>query len=468
MPPKPTSTPIPSHRSSPGTDRSPLPLVAGEIATLQSTGIAKVYEQIVAMNEALIVGAVRQHELMEAAESLNAQLQAEIAVRKKTAAELAEKARLLDLSTDAIFVRDGAGHILYWNHGAEELYGWPREEALGKISHELLRTEFSTPIAQITAELHAHNHWSGELVHTKRDGRRITVLVRKTQDLDAQGKPAAMLENITDITERKKMEDELRAARTQSVNHAKELDGVVIERTAKLAAANQQLEAFVYSIAHDLRGPLRAMQGFSQLLVEEAGATLSQSGQDHAARINQSAQFMDALLGDLLDFSRISHGDVALTAVDLGAVVGTVLARLQPDIQEKNARVENSGPWTLVLAHELTLAQVLFNLVSNALKFCRPGVPLRVRLWAEERGDSLRVWVEDNGIGIAREHQAQIFRPFIRLDSEKYSGTGIGLSIVQKGVERMGRQVGVESTRGEGSRFWIELPKVPAVAAGAQ
>jgi PAS domain S-box-containing protein len=448
-------------------ERSPSPLVAGEGATVPTTGIARAYEQIVAMNEALIIGALRQHELTEAAESLNAQLQAEIAARKKTAAELAEKARLLDLSTDAIFVRDGAGHILYWNHGAEELYGWSREEALGKISHELLHTEFPAPVAQIAAALHQHHHWSGELVHTKRDGQRITVLVRKTQDLDAQGRPAAMLENVTDITERKKMEDELRQARTRSVNHAKELDGVVIARTAELAATNRQLEAFVYSMAHDLRGPLRSMQGFSQLLVEEAGAVLSPTGRDYAERINHSAQFMDALLADLLEFSRVSHEHVELTPVDLQAVVASVLARLQADIEEKHGRVENCGPWPVVLAHEATLAQVLCNLVTNALKFVRPGVPPVVRLRTEDHGDYLRLWVEDNGIGVAPDHRAQIFRPFIRLEREKYAGTGIGLSIVQKGVERMGRQVGVESTVGEGSRFWIELTKALPAASDA-
>ena len=444
-------------RANPGLPRPPLPVVAVGGATIPAPGPAKFHDEIVAMNEALMLSAVRQHELTEAAENLSRKLQIEMAARQKTIQELGEKARLLDLSSDAIFVRDGEGRILYWNQGAEKLYGWSREEALGKISNVLLRTDFSTPLEQITTELHRHHHWTGELVHTKRDGRRITVLVRKTQDVDAHGKPTYLLENVTDITERKKMEDELRDARTRSVNHAKELDALVTERTAKLATANRQLEAFVYSIAHDLRGPLRSMQGFSQLLVEEAGTALSRTGQDYAERINKSAQFMDTLLGDLLDFSRISHEHVELTAVDLGAVVASVLSRLQPDIQEKNAHVENSGPWPVVLAHEPTLAQVLFNLVSNAFKFIRPGVPPLVRLRAEEHGDSIRVWVEDNGIGIAADHQAQIFRPFIRLDSEKYAGTGVGLSIVQKGVERMGRQVGVESTPGQGSRFWFEL-----------
>ena len=431
-------------------------------------------ERMLAINEALMLGAVRQHELVEAAEKLNTLLQEEIAARQKTTQELTEKARLLDLSSDAIFVRDAQGRILYWNQGAENLYGWSRKEAVGQISHELLRTEFPVPLEQITAALQQHHHWTGELVHTKRDGQRITVLVRKTEDRDAQGRQVGMMENITDITDRKAMEDELREARTRSVNHAKELDKVVAERTAKLAAVNQQLEAFIYSIAHDLRAPLRAMQGFAQLLVEEAGAVLSPASQDYAARISTSAQFMDAMLGDMLAFSRISHEDIELAPVDLAAVVATVLLRLEPEVQEKHARVENVGPWPSALAHEKMLAQVLFNLVGNALKFTRPGVPPVVRLWTDERDHIVRIWIEDNGIGIAAEHRSQIFRPFIRLDSEKYPGTGIGLSIVQKAIERMGRQVGVESTPGQGSRFWIELATVPpgliapAPAAGGE
>jgi len=412
------------------------------------------------MNAALMHAAMRQHELTEAAEDLNAQLRVEITAHQKTAHELSEKARLLDLTTDAILVRDCGGRILYWSHGAEELYGWPREEALGKISHLLLQTGFPTPIEEITAALYRDNHWTGELVHSKRDGQRITVLVRKTLDRDAGGNPIAVLQNITDITERKKMEDELRQARLRAVGHAKELDKLVTVRTRKLAAANRQLEAFVYSIAHDLRGPLRSMQGFSQLLVEEARTVLSETGRDYAERINKSAQFMDALLVDMLAFSRINYEDVELTAVELKSVVESTLARLQPDIMQKHACVENSGAWPAVLAHEPTLIQVLFNLVSNALKFIRPGVPPLVRLSSEKRADKIRVWVEDNGIGIAPDHQDQIFRPFIRLEGEKYGGTGIGLSIVQKGVERMGGRVGVESSLGQGSRFWFELQTV--------
>jgi signal transduction histidine kinase len=247
-----------------------------------------------------------------------------------------------------------------------------------------------------------------------------------------------------EIAERTKAVEALRDARARLADHAGQLEGLV---------------AFVYSIAHDLRAPLRSMQGFSALLVVDAGSTLSETGRDYANRIDKAAQFMDALLSDLLAFSRISQQHVELASVKLNTVVASVLSRLQKDILEKKARVENSGPWPTVLAHEPTLVQVLANLLGNALKFVVKGVPPLVRLRAEERAEFIRVYVEDNGPGIAPEHQEQIFRLFTRLDGEKYPGTGLGLTIVQKGVERMGGRVGVESTLGHGSRFWFELRK---------
>lgn len=172
--------------------------------------LARLHGQTVAMNEALILGAVRQHELADAAEHVNAQLQQEISARAGTARELAEKARLLDLTDDAIIVRNAEGRISYWNHGAEVLYGWSREEALGQTSHDLLQTESSMPLDQITEELHRDGRWTGELVHTRRDGQRLTVLVRKTLDRDPQGNPAAVLQTLTDISERKRVEENLR------------------------------------------------------------------------------------------------------------------------------------------------------------------------------------------------------------------------------------------------------------------
>ncbi len=260
-----------------------------------------------------------------------------------------------------------------------------------------------------------------------------------------------------EIAVRKQAEEALHTAKDQLAKQATSLEHLVSERTAELTAANNQLQTFVYSIAHDLRAPLRAMQGFSVMLVEEAGSALSETCQDFARRISKSSQFMDALLMDLLAFSRVSQQRIALVPVNLESIVHDTLSRFEKEIQEKNAQVEILGPWSTVLAHAPTLGQVLFNLVSNAFKFVAPDVKPVLRFRAEERGGLCRVWVEDNGIGIAREYQQEVFGLFNRLHGEAYPGTGIGLTIVQKGIERMGGHVGLESTPGAGSRFWFEL-----------
>ena len=200
---------------------------------IQVTETAKRHSDTVAMNEALILGSVRQHELTEEAERFSEALQIEVSAREKIAKQLAEKARLLDLSHDAIIVRDMDGHIVYWNHGAEELYGWSRDEALGQISNVLLQTVFPIPVEQMTEELYRTDRWTGELLHTKCDGQRITVLARKTLDRDHLGNPVAVLENISDITERKQAEEAVRAAGERFRFMAESMPQKIFTATAK-------------------------------------------------------------------------------------------------------------------------------------------------------------------------------------------------------------------------------------------
>ncbi len=236
-----------------------------------------------------------------------------------------------------------------------------------------------------------------------------------------------------------------------------------IERRAdELGAVNKELEAFSYSVSHDLRAPLRAMQGFAQALSEDFADRLGPVAQDYTRRIVAAACRMDALIQDLLAYSRLSRVQILLEPLDLRSVMAQVKAHTEGEFREPGALLEVAIPEAFphVMAHPTTLVQVVTNLLTNAVKFVGSGVRPHVRVWAEERDEWGRLWVEDNGIGIAPEHHDRIFRVFERLHgSEMYPGTGIGLAIVAKGTERMGGRAGVESTPGKGSKFWIELPK---------
>ncbi len=236
-----------------------------------------------------------------------------------------------------------------------------------------------------------------------------------------------------------------------------------IERRAdELGAANKELEAFSYSVSHDLRAPLRAMQGFAQALNEDFADRLGPVAQDYTRRIVAAACRMDTLIQDLLAYSRLSRAQMLLQPLDLRSVMAQIRTHTEGEFRDREASVEVAIPEAFphVMAHPTTLVQVVTNLLTNAVKFVGPGVRPHVRVWAEERDEWGRLWVEDNGIGIAPEHQDRIFRVFERLHgSETYPGTGIGLAIVAKGMERMGGRAGVESTPGKGSKFWIELPK---------
>jgi signal transduction histidine kinase len=265
---------------------------------------------------------------------------------------------------------------------------------------------------------------------------------------------------LRDLTRRKQMEESLHEAREQLLRHNAELEREVAARTEDLRKAMRELEAFSYSIAHDLRAPLRGMHGFARELLDSHASQLDEQGQNYLQRISRAATRLDVLIQDVLNYSRTLREPVPLTRVDLDRLMHEVVSTY-PDWRPPKAEIQIDGALPPVQGHEGFLTQCISNLVGNAVKFVPSGTTPKVRIWAEEHGDGfVRVWFEDNGIGIAPKNQMRIFRMFDRINAvSDYEGTGIGLAIVHKSVERMGGRVGVESEVGEGSRFWIDLRK---------
>src|SRR6185295_4516967 len=230
---------------------------------------------------------------------------------------------------------------------------------------------------------------------------------------------------MEDITQRRKSETAIR-----KINQT--LEGHVVDRTAQLASSRGELEAFSYTVAHDLRAPLRAMHGFSQLVIEDyKGKVLGEPAEHLLKRIMDASRKMDALIQDLLAYSRLTREEIELGPVDLAVAMNALLAEWAPAIEQKAAEVVMEGALPAVRGHRTLVWQVLTNLLSNALKFTAPGVNPRIRIRVQKHGPGLRLIVEDNGIGIAPEYHERIFRVFERLNkTEEYPGTGIGLAIV--------------------------------------
>jgi len=243
--------------------------------------------------------------------------------------------------------------------------------------------------------------------------------------------------------------------------HADSLERRVEERTRALLEKVDDVESFTTTVSRDLRGPLRGLQGLTQALAEDYGHLLDHTGRTYVQRVQGSVRRLDALLSDLVDYARVSSDELAIAPTSLDAAVTLAASELAGMLRQQDATLEVVRPLPDVYGDTAQLVHVLRNLIDNAARFVAPGVPPRIRLGATPRGRWLRVWVEDNGIGIDPAYHARIFRVFERLyNNETYPGTGIGLAIVQKAVNRMGGGIGVESAPGAGSRFWFELEAV--------
>jgi signal transduction histidine kinase len=299
----------------------------------------------------------------------------------------------------------------------------------------------------------------------------------------------------------KRTEDALRESERQLRQANLELERRVVERTATLEETVLDLEDFSHSITHDLRAPLRAIRSFAEILRAECGECIRRGAEEHIDRIITASARMDKLIQDVLQYSRVARSQMRLVPVDVEKLLRGIIESY-PAFQPPQVEIEIAGPLPRVLGNEAALTQCFSNLMGNAIKFVAPGTRPKVRVWAEPAGKPkaegrvpkegrtpkpevlteeapvtqhasrntlpaprstlhappalIRLWFADNGVGIPKEAQERIFKMFQRLD-RSYDGTGVGLTVVRKAIEKMGGRVGLESESGRGSRFWLEL-----------
>jgi PAS domain S-box-containing protein len=363
--------------------------------------------------------------------------------------ERTQQASLLNLTHDSIFVRDMSGVITYWNRGAQELYGWTPEQAIGNRSYELLRTIFPAPFEDIGAELLRTGRWEGELTHTKADGTEVVVASRWSLRRGEQNQPSSIMETNNNITERKRREDEIRGLNQELANRSKELE-----------AKNRELEAFAYSISHDLRAPLRHMSGYAELLQKKSSAMLDAKSQRYMLMIQESAKRMGDLIDDLLAFSRIGRTETQKSLVNLEQLVREALSEVRQETDGRDI-VWNIGTLPNFYGDRSMLRLVFINLLSNAVKFTRTRPRAEIEIGCDEANQNeVVVYVKDNGVGFDMKYVNKLFGVFQRLHpSQTFEGTGIGLATVQRIVQRHGGKVWAEGLVDQGATFYFSAPK---------
>jgi light-regulated signal transduction histidine kinase (bacteriophytochrome) len=289
-----------------------------------------------------------------------------------------------------------------------------------------------------------------ETIRQTKDGRLINVSVTVSPIKDASGKLIGVSKVARDITERKQAEDEIRRLN-------RELEGRVIERTAQLEAANKELEAFSYSVSHDLRAPLRAVDGFSQAMLEDYGEQLPEKGRHYLQTIREGTQRMGTLIDDLLTFSRLSRMPLQKQEVNTAQLVRDVLGDLSS--QQKGRKIDlRIEELPACVADLALLKQVWVNLLSNALKYTRKREAAVVEIGCEAKPEGNIYFVRDNGTGFDMRYADKLFGVFQRLHrAEEYEGTGVGLALVQRIIHRHGGRIWAEAGVDRGATFYFTL-----------
>ncbi len=381
-----------------------------------------------------------------------------------SASELSYR-RLFEAAQDGILILDvEEGRVTDVNPFLCKLLGFSPSEMVGRTVGELSPFRDIVSNQAMLERLQEHGYVRYEdLPLETRDGHKIAV--EFVSNVYQAGEKNVIQCNIRDITERRKSEErlsndatEVRLASRILKTHAEDLEQKVAVRTRELQSTINELEAFSYTVSHDLRAPLRAMQGYTHALLEDFADKWGAQERDLLARINKAAERLDILIQDLLTYSKVSKRRQALVAVNLDHLVQDILTQY-PTFQDAKLSIEVVRPLEAVLGNESGLTQVISNLLTNAVKFISPDRLQKIKIWTEAKEFTVRLWIEDNGIGIDSANHLRIFKMFEQVDGKRFEGTGMGLAIAAKGVEGMQGSIGLESHLGSGTKLWIELPK---------
>lgn len=388
-------------------------------------------------------------------EELVATMNAMIRIRKAETAARDFAARwqaTFDAISDSVLLLNHDGVIERCNRAFSALMNQPPDKIVG---HNL--TEVAGPSIDQAVYFRMLSARRRESVERRVEDVWYNITADPVLDADGIFKGGVII--ISNITDRKIAEEARAREQALLQREAERLETKILERTRQLEESVRSMEGFCYSIAHDLRAPLRAVNGLTSELLEQYSTKFDDEGRILAGRITSAAKRMDRLIQELLAFGRLSNSDLPRRIVDLDLVFHGALQQSADEISEKKAEVKIQKPLGNVWANPTIVEQIAVNFLSNAIKFVAPKTTPTVNIRSEELAGMVRVWIEDNGIGIEDAYHSKIFGLFERLHSDRqYRGTGIGLAIVQKGVERMDGRAGVESIPGKGSRFWFELP----------
>ena len=379
----------------------------------------------------------------------------DITERKAAAAELEhqagilrEQAQMLDLAN--VLARDLSDRIILWNTGSEKMYGWTRAEALGKVSQELLATQFRQPLEEIRSQLFSQGHWEGELVHRRKDGQLITVMSQWVLYRDEKGREAAILEVNNDVTERKKAEEQI-------LKMNAELEQRVQVRTAELTAANRELEAFTYSVAHDLRAPLRHIDAFSKILHDDFSGSMPPEAHRFLDNIRNGSRNMSRLVDDLLNLARVGRQELRRQPTPLKELVEEVKLDLVREAEGRKIEWKiDSLP--VIECDPGLMKQVFANLLSNAVKYTRPRNVAVIEVGQERVDGHNAIFVRDNGVGFNMRYADKLFGVFQRLHrAEDFEGTGVGLATVERIVRKHGGSIWAQAELNRGATFYFTI-----------